>query len=831
MTDFQSLLAKSNLLSDDQFAQGYDAQQLVDQGLLTEWQAQQLLAGQSQFFLGKYKLLDKLGEGGMGAVYKAQQSGIGRFVAVKVMSKKVIGQPGAVARFHREIQTVSALNHPHIITAFDADHVGDVHFLVMEFIEGQDLKSWIQEHETLPVDWACECIRQAALGLQHAYEQGLVHRDIKPSNLLVMVEEPADVPHIKILDTGLARFTSEVQNTVLTQTGQVLGTVDYISPEQAEDTREVDIRGDIYSLGCTLFHALTGQVPFPGNNPIEKLMARAVQDPPKASTLRSDIPAGVDAVLEKMISRSPEGRYSTPAEIARALEPYSLGGDSPASQSTSSLRLPRQVSTVAKGGDTSIHEFVGVLGHSDDSFHEETEVVSSQLSFANAGVKTSRVTDVAKVFAGTILGLILGVVLVLVWPNWFGLTAVGNVHQSDPVKTSVEPASIPTGIDQVWIDRVSSLPAKQQMREVTARLRDLNPSWTGKPNFQLNADQTAVISISLSGRTLTNISPLAALKKLTKCQMSSSAVRDLFPLKGLPLTSLNCENSPITDLTHLAETPLTELNIGVTSVQSLKPLIGMQLSRLNCRSTTIRDLEPLKGMPLTSLDVTGTPIKDLSPLVGMPLNSLTCQSTQVTDLTPLTGMPLRSVNLHHCPIQKLSPLKTTVLQTLQCSSTKISSLESLRGLPLRTLDCGQTAVDDLSPLAGLPLTSLRCRSTKVKDLTPLVGMPLTTLDISETPVVDLSPLQGLPLRNIQIPYTQVRDLSPLKGMNLAELRIQYTPIDDLSLLEHIPSTKLYCDFNSIPDLAILRPLKKLQTFNGKPIGQIWEMADSIPGGC
>src|SRR5262249_1507660 len=236
--------------------------------------AQGLIAGKGPSYLGRYRLVDLMGEGGMGAVYKAVQPSIGRTVALKVMNKQVLKQPKAKSRFLREIRSAAAVDDPHIVRAIDADRDGDTYFLVMEYVTGRNLKTWIALEHTLPVGWSCECIRQAALGLQHAFEQGMVHRDIKPSNLLVTHSENDGLPLVKILDLGLARFVSETQEEgELTRSGQVLGTPDYIAPEQARNTRTADIRADIFSLGCTLFEMLTGRLPFPGDSVMEKLMA------------------------------------------------------------------------------------------------------------------------------------------------------------------------------------------------------------------------------------------------------------------------------------------------------------------------------------------------------------------------------------------------------------------------------------------------------------------------------------------------------------------------------------------------------------------------------
>lgn len=334
---FLTHLSRSNLLAPEQIeevrgeveraagglpSEGV-ARRLVKRGWLTPWQARMLLAGRHAFFLGRYKLLDQIGQGGMGAVFKAQHAALGRIVAVKMMAKNLTKDAGAVARFHREIQAAAALNHPHIVIAYDADFAHGTHFLVMEYVDGEDLDAIVKRRGPLPIAEACEYIRHAALGLQHAHERGMVHRDIKPSNLLLATDAETKAPVVKILDMGLARLASEtVEAGHLTHTGQVLGTPDYISPEQARDTKSADIRSDIYSLGCALFRLLTGKVPFTGANVMEKLMARALGDAPPVTSLRADVPAALEAVLRKMMVREPVQRYQSPGEVAAALAPF-----------------------------------------------------------------------------------------------------------------------------------------------------------------------------------------------------------------------------------------------------------------------------------------------------------------------------------------------------------------------------------------------------------------------------------------------------------------------------------------------------------------------------
>ncbi|ODA33715.1 serine/threonine protein kinase [Planctopirus hydrillae] len=290
---------------------------LVKQGRLTAFQAQQCFAGKaSQLVLGKYLLLEKLGQGGMGTVYKAQHTRMKRLVAIKVVSANLVKSDELRERFQREVEAAARLTHPNIVQAFDADEVRRLNFLVMEYVEGKDLQSKVSAAGPMPLETALDLICQTARGLEYAHQHGIVHRDIKPANILIDSHGC-----VKILDLGLARFTQESEaRTDLTSTGTVMGTVDYMAPEQAENTKSVGPPADIYSLGCTLYYLLTGNTLYPGNSIIQRLVAHREAQIPSMIDKGLDVPQEVDQVFRKMVAKLPEDRYANMQEVIQAIE-------------------------------------------------------------------------------------------------------------------------------------------------------------------------------------------------------------------------------------------------------------------------------------------------------------------------------------------------------------------------------------------------------------------------------------------------------------------------------------------------------------------------------
>jgi hypothetical protein len=299
-----------------------------------------------------FEILGLLGAGGMGQVFKARHLRLDRLVALKMIRPDLLHEPSAIARFHREAQAAARLAHPHIVTVYDAPEHEGRHWLVMEYVEGADLARLLKREGPLPVPQACTYIQQAALGLEHARGRGLVHRDMKPSNLLVT----ADCATVKILDLGLARVAEAANGqsaiSEITHSGVVLGTPAYLAPEQALDPRSADTRSDIYSLGCTIYHLLTGCVPFPGDSLTAVVLKHQSSPAPPLREKRRDIPAALEDVVLKMMAKSPEDRYQTPGEAAAALAPFSrdvppAAGANPAQRRTRRTMIVASVAGAA----------------------------------------------------------------------------------------------------------------------------------------------------------------------------------------------------------------------------------------------------------------------------------------------------------------------------------------------------------------------------------------------------------------------------------------------------------------------------------------------------
>ena len=293
--------------------------ELEEAGLVTRWQCEKILQGKSKgFFLGNHKILGHLGSGGMSSVYLAEHVVMKHKRAIKVLPKSKLGNNSYLERFQREAKAIASLNHPNIVRMFDIDNDKDTHYMVMEHVDGPDLQTLVRKHGPLPFAVAADYIAQSARGLHNAHEAGLIHRDVKPANILINKKGV-----VKVLDLGLALFSEESDASLTMEyNDKVLGTADYLPPEQAINSHKIDSRADMYGLGCTLYFLLTGHAPFPDGSIASRIIKHQNAMPPDIRKDRVDCPGELDGICVKMMQKDPRFRYKDCLQVAELLEEW-----------------------------------------------------------------------------------------------------------------------------------------------------------------------------------------------------------------------------------------------------------------------------------------------------------------------------------------------------------------------------------------------------------------------------------------------------------------------------------------------------------------------------
>ncbi len=841
-----------------------------------------LNSGQTEETLGKigvYQLLDKLGSGGMGTVYKAVHTQLEKIVAIKVLSARLFHDARAVSRFEREMRAVGRLNHPHIVLATDAGKHQGVPFLVTEYIQGEDLSQLVRRYGQLPVAEACELIRQAALGLQAAYEHGLVHRDIKPANLF-LARQPHGPPIVKILDLGLARAVDATESgEELTADGQIMGTVDYMAPEQAADTRNVDIRADIYALGATLFRLLSGRTVYDDRQfrtPVQKLTALATLPAPPIESLRADLPEQLSAIVQRMLAKDPQQRFATPQQVAEALQPFTQGADLHrllACGDQAPLPLQEQAAspTVEQEADRT----------------QETVVLPNTRTAASsrtAARKTSRpVTRSAprskfRWALWLLLALVAGATLLALVFKLRTPQGTLIVEVPDPRNVVVEIDGHRANVELLPDGKRLQISVDPGTRRLVVKTSDGTVLKTNGDQVELAAGQTRLIRAWLEKSThpesknprptsevsawLDEVARLPAVKKAQAVaqelrrrnpnfqgeihwQVTGDRVSHWIILNGRmenlrPLLALE----GLKQLEYPALQPRRDAEV-LREITSLEAINGYSARSFRLaypshkpshgRGVTPQWLQQIRRLPPQArVQAVMDKLQELNPSfdgkytfqidrASQTIRTLSFDSAVVTDITPLAALSgLRGV---------MMPAGTEASPWPRCGW--LEDLQPLRKMKLLRLHCQGTQVADLSPLRGMPLVELWCESTRVTDLEPLRGMPLERLHVYGTRVADLTPLRGTSLTVLRCDYTPIRDLAPLKGMPLHVLGLSHTEVADLTPLEGMPLERLNCEGTRVTDLSPLRGMKlvvllcghtqvaDLSPLRGMPLQQLW----------
>ncbi len=563
----------------------------------------------------------------MGAVYLAVDPATSKNVAVKVLPRHFGSNPEFVKRFRREAETATKLKHPNIISASATGEDLGYHYYVMEFWEGETLDGLLKRERTLPVPRALGIILQAAQGLHLAHREGVIHRDIKPSNLFLTKDGTT-----KILDLGLSKVVDDPASSFKTVTGAVLGTPHYISPEQAQGEKDIDGRTDLYSLGATLYHLLTGQTPFDGTTVLEILSKHVNVQLPNPQDLREDIPDNVVQVLQRMMAKSPGDRYRDCGALIADLEQV-IAGKTPKTQ-----MIEEALSTIAPPARRS-----GLKKRASATVRRVVASGSSRAPWLVAGGVAAAVLVVLVVVVAGKGNEPVEPPVVAVKRGEPAPPAPHSHHEPvKPPPVPVRPPDPPVKPRERPVEPVVPDKPESPIEALTRRLKEANPALDGPvtPTF----DGDSIVGLSFSAVGVTDLGPLRGLATLRKLEVAGRwDEQDKREYIG-----------PLADLGPLRGLPIEELRIHHTEVADLSPLRGMPLGVLDVAGSKVSDLEPLRGMKLTTLDVSYTPVRMFSALRGMPLETLGLLQTGPQDLALLKTFPLKKLRFDFRPEDDLT---------------------------------------------------------------------------------------------------------------------------------------------------------------------------------
>jgi serine/threonine protein kinase/Leucine-rich repeat (LRR) protein len=801
------------------------AQHLVQRGWLTRYQITEIIQGRGKgLVLGPYRLLEMLGEGAMGQVLKAEHRAMNRLVALKVIRKEWLANDTAIRRFHREVQAASQLVHPHIVLAYDAGQVGSTHYFAMEYVDGVDLARLVKESGPLHTGAACEFVRQTALGLQHAFEHGLVHRDIKPHNLMVVnsrgggsSDPPMFAPHVKILDFGVARLLGEEgREHALTQTGTVVGTPDFIAPEQALNPRSADIRSDLYSLGCTLYYLLAGRAPYRAGSLAAVLLKHQLEEAEPIQNVRPDLPGPVAAIVRKLMAKRPEDRYATPSEAASALAPFSK-----ARSGQPVIVLKQRASEAsAKESDWETESVLmdgkrgtGILVPAErGAAAVSSSAKKRSLQEARPAAQTgSHFPWVPVVGAASILGG-LSLALVIIFssqqpasnPGSNRIVQTGDNSREDRSRNRSNVPDSPRSPQRPLIE-----PPKPPKAEQSGQAGPLiTPPKKDPAPVPIPASPPQTPSPIVASRQAAEwaITRNASVEVEQRGQRTVASKLEALPRQPFDVVSVvfpTRDNRQVSDdelrfiepLRHLTKLSLWATGISDPGLEHLRNLTSLQVLDLGATAVSDAGLEhlaKLKGLRVLTLNSTGISGSGLQHLTSSRgLEILLMHATKVTD------DDLGSIQYF------------SQLQCLDLGSTRITDegLEKLKGL---------------RNLKQLLIAGTQVSGAGLEHLSEMPNLEVLVLDLAPVTDEGLAHLNHMPqLKGLQLAYTRITDagLGRLRQFhNLVHLRLSRTDISDAGLpqLNELFNLEvLQLDETKISDAGLesLKALKKLRVLD------------------
>ncbi|MBI5683843.1 MAG: protein kinase [Verrucomicrobia bacterium] len=821
-----------------------------------------------------YEVLALLGRGSVGAVYKARQVTLDRLVALKVLLPGLSRNREFIARFKQEAVAAAKLNHPNLVQMYSAGECDGAFYLSMEFIEGDSLQQRLEREGRLDVEQALATCYYVAHALDHGWRRAeLVHRSVKPSNIYLSRHG-----EVKLGDLGVARPAG----AAFAGDG---GKPYCVSPEQARGEASLDLRSDIYSLGCVLYHMLAGQPPYDGPTARAVTQKHANDPTPTITKTWPSCPAQVALLLNKMLAKDPAARHQDYGELIADL-----------------VRISEQLG-MAAAGSTQL-----VAPKTPQTMKPAT---------ARVAVSAARKSSSSGFMVAAVV--VIAAAVTMVWAPWKERGAPKAEQprrmnredakgRSEAPKSAPEPpkpapppapASEPPVLTRPsaaptapaadpWLASAALLAPEEQLQRVVGKLKELNPGYDGQEQHKI-ADGR-VTELTLPSAAIKDLSPVRALAGLQKLSCGDSrtkgALADLSPLRGMALTSLSCLNTRVADLSPLQGMPLKFLSIVGNSASDLQPLAGAPLKRVFFAGTRISSLSPLRGMALTELHAEDTQIADLLPLQGMPLARLGLRQTPVADLTPVQDAPLTFLDIAGTAVKDFSPLARMPLLYLVCDMAAaenkqavqtlmaISTLQKVNGKTVNDFiqavnaavasmphpDSAPGAAQTASPappsdpfvaaVAAMPAEQqVAAVIARLRELNPrfdgreqhrVTGGTVTDLTVSTAAIADLSPVRALTrLQRLSLAPRagQARgalaDLAPLKGLPLNGLWCHNTQVADLAPLRDMPLTVLTCDGTAVRDLSPLAGMKltvfgcsntavgDLAPLEGMPLTVLW----------